>query len=145
MNIELAISLALQAHKGQVDKGGAPYILHPLAVMNRVETIDEKIVAVLHDVVEDTDITLDQLRELGFSQEVVEAIGLLTRSQLDSYEQFVRKTLHNPLSKMVKIADIEENMNIARINQPTEKDYKRLEKYREALKILRREMKPDAN
>lgn len=136
MDIELAISIALEAHKGQKDKGGNPYILHPLAVMNRLETIEEKIVAVLHDVVEDTDVTLSQLRGYGFSEEIVEAVSLLTKSEEDSYEEFIEKTLENRISRSVKIADIKENMKIERIKQPTENDYKRLEKYRNALEIL---------
>lgn len=136
LDIELAISIALEAHKGQKDKGGNPYILHPLAVMNRLETIEEKIVAVLHDVVEDTDVTLSQLRGYGFSEEIVEAVSLLTKSEEDSYEEFIEKTLKSRISRIVKIADIKENMKIDRIKQPTENDYKRLEKYRNALEIL---------
>ena len=136
MNIETAIAIALEAHKGQQDKGGTPYILHPLAVMNQVNTLEEKIAAVLHDVVEDTDVTLDSLREYGFSEEIIEAIRLLTRSKEDSYEDFVRGTLKNNIARNVKIADIKENMKIERIKEPTEKDYQRLEKYRKALDIL---------
>lgn len=137
LDIELAISIALEAHKGQKDKGGNPYILHPLAVMNRLETIEEKIVAVLHDVVEDfTDVTLSQLRGYGFTEEIVEAVSLLTKSEEDSYEEFIEKTLENRISRSVKIADIKENMKIERIKQPTENDYKRLEKYRSALELL---------
>ncbi|MCK6073901.1 HD domain-containing protein [Paenibacillus silvae] len=136
MDIELAISIALEAHKGQLDKGGNPYILHPLAVMNRVETIEEKIVAVLHDVIEDTEVTIEQLRELGFSEEIVKAIGLLTRSKEDSYEQFIEKTTTNRIARNVKIADIQENMNLSRIKNPTEQDYNRLEKYKKAMERL---------
>ncbi|MBB6022260.1 (p)ppGpp synthase/HD superfamily hydrolase [Paenibacillus sp. JGP012] len=136
MDIELAISIALEAHKGQLDKGGKPYILHPLAVMNRVETIEEKVVAVLHDVIEDTEVTIEQLRELGFSEEIVKAIGLLTRSEEDSYEQFIEKTSTNRIARNVKIADIQENMNLSRIKNPTEHDYNRLEKYRKAMERL---------
>ncbi|MGC6588445.1 HD domain-containing protein [Paenibacillus sp. Dod16] len=139
MDIEIAISIALKAHKGQVDKGGNPYILHPLAVMNRVETIEEKIVAVLHDVVEDTEVTIDQLRETGFSEEILEAINLLTRAKEDSYEEFIDKTLKNRIARNVKIADIKENMNLSRIQDPSEQDYIRLEKYKRALERLERQ------
>lgn len=144
MDIEMAISIALkahkgQAHKGQVDKGGNPYILHPLAVMNRVETIEEKIVAVLHDVVEDTEVTIDQLRETGFSEEILEAINLLTKAKEDSYEEFIEKTLKNRIARNVKIADIKENMNLSRIQDPSEQDYMRLEKYKRALERLERQ------
>lgn len=139
MDIEIAISIALKAHKGQVDKGGNPYILHPLAVMNRVETIEEKIVAVLHDVVEDTEVTIDQLRETGFSEEILEAINLLTRAKEDSYEEFIDKTLKNRIARNVKIADIKENMKLSRIQDPSEQDYMRLEKYKKALERLERQ------
>lgn len=139
MDIEVAISIALKAHKGQVDKGGNPYILHPLAVMNRVETIEEKIVAVLHDVVEDTEVTIDQLRETGFSEEILEAIKLLTRAKEDSYEEFIDKTLKNRIARNVKTADIKENMNLSRIQDPLEQDYTRLEKYKRALERLERQ------
>lgn len=139
MDIEVAISIALKAHKGQVDKGGNPYILHPLAVMNRVETIEEKIVAVLHDVVEDTEVTIDQLRETGFTEEILEAINLLTRAKEDSYEEFIDKTLKNRIARNVKIADIKENMNLSRIQDPSEQDYMRIEKYKRALERLERQ------
>lgn len=139
LDIEVAISIALKAHNGQVDKGGNPYILHPLAVMNRVETIEEKIVAVLHDVVEDTEVTIDQLRETGFSEEILEAINLLTRAKEDSYEEFIDKTLKNRIARNVKIADIKENMNLSRIQDPSEQDYMRLEKYKRALERLERQ------
>ncbi|WP_308721962.1 HD domain-containing protein [Paenibacillus polysaccharolyticus] len=139
MDIESAISLALQAHKGQLDKGGQPYILHPLAVMNRVESMEEKIVAVLHDVIEDSEVTLEELRGLGFSEEILTAIQLLTRSTEDSYEEFIEKTTTNRTARNVKIADIKENMNISRIMNPTEEDYNRLEKYRKALERLEHE------
>lgn len=97
LDIELAISIALNAHKGQLDKGGHPYILHPIAVMNRVETIEEKIVAVLHDVIEDSEVTLNHLRDYGFSEEIIDAVSKLTKEE-DSYEEFIRKTLKNPIS-----------------------------------------------
>nr|WP_170312345.1 HD domain-containing protein [Paenibacillus sacheonensis] len=135
-DIERAISIALRAHQGQRDKGGSPYILHPLAVMNRVETMEEKIAAVLHDVVEDTDVTLDQLREYGFSDEITEAVHLLTRSDEDSYEEFIEKTCRNRIARAVKRADILENMDLSRIQDPSERDYKRMEKYRQALERL---------
>ncbi|GGG61312.1 HD domain-containing protein [Paenibacillus radicis (ex Gao et al. 2016)] len=136
MNIETAISIALQAHKGQTDKGGMPYILHPLAVMNRVSAMEEKIAAVLHDVVEDSDVTLEQLRQLGFSAEIVEAVQGLTKQEGESYDAFVARAAANPISKRVKIADIQENMDLSRIKEPSAEDLQRLEKYRAALAQL---------
>ncbi|WP_373876510.1 GTP pyrophosphokinase [Paenibacillus spongiae] len=136
MDIELAISIALHTHKGQRDKGGNPYILHPIAVMNRVGTMEERIVAVLHDVIEDSDVTLQHLREQGFSEEIIEAISLLTKSEDDRYEEFIEKTLSNQIARKVKIADIKVNMDLLRIKEPTQHDYERLEKYRKAIEIL---------
>lgn len=107
--------------------------------MNRVESMEEKIVAVLHDVIEDSEVTLEELRGLGFSEEILTAIQLLTRSTEDSYEEFIEKTTTNRTARNVKIADIKENMNISRIMNPTEEDYNRLEKYRKALERLERE------
>ncbi|MFF2091407.1 HD domain-containing protein [Paenibacillus sp. NPDC058174] len=138
MNIETAISIALQAHKGQTDKGGVPYILHPLAVMNRVSTMEEKIAAVLHDVVEDSDVTLEQLRQLGFSAEIVDAVRVLTKQEGESYDAFVARAAANPIARMVKIADIQENMDLSRIKEPSAVDHQRVEKYRAALERLRR-------
>lgn len=136
MDIERAIAIALKAHQGQYDKGGHPYILHPLAVMNRVHTVEEKMVAVLHDVVEDSDITLEELRQQGFGKPIVDAVELLTKSDGDSYEQFIAKLSGNELARQVKIADIHENKNLSRIPDPTDEDRRRLEKYERALRQL---------
>ncbi|WP_342417116.1 HD domain-containing protein [Paenibacillus sp. FSL R10-2782] len=136
MNIETAIATAAQAHQGQTDKGGQPYIFHPLQVMNRVEHMDEKIVAVLHDVLEDTEVTADQLKEAGFGKHIIEAVEGLTRNEGEEYSDFIRRAKNNPLSRAVKIADIQENMNLDRIPHPTEKDTARIEKYRQALQEL---------
>lgn len=136
MDIEKALKIALNAHEGQKDKGGNPYILHPIAVMNNVETIEEKIVAILHDVVEDTDITLEDLKIDNFSTEVIEAIDNLTRKYDESYNNFIKRCKENELSRKVKIADIKENMDLTRIPTPKEQDFKRLKKYEKALALL---------
>ncbi|WP_020615453.1 HD domain-containing protein [Paenibacillus daejeonensis] len=136
MNIERAIAIALQAHQGQLDKGGHPYILHPLAVMNRVHTLDEKIVAVLHDVVEDSDVTLEELRREGFEEPIIEAVARLTKSEGDSYEKFIARVSTHTLARSVKIADIQENMDLSRIPNPTDEDQRRLDKYERALRLL---------
>ena len=136
MNIERAISMALKAHQGQLDKGGHPYILHPLAVMNRVHTLDEKMVAVLHDVVEDSDVTLEELRREGFEAPIIEAVALLTKLEGESYEQFIDKVSTHTLARQVKIADIQENMDLSRIPNPTDDDRRRLDKYKRALHQL---------
>ncbi|MFW2487982.1 GTP pyrophosphokinase [Clostridium chromiireducens] len=135
--IEKAILIAVNAHKGQVDKGGNPYILHPLRLMFSRKDETEKICAVLHDVIEDTDVTLDYLREQGFSKEVLSALDALTRRNDENYEQFIDRIIENKIACNVKLADLNDNMDISRIKNPTEKDYERLEKYKKAkYKIL---------
>jgi len=113
--LQRAIEIAVEAHKGQTDKSGMPYILHPLRLMFQMKSDNEKIAAVLHDVVEDSDWTLDDLRKENFNNEVIEAVNLLTRDDKDSYDEFVQKAASNPISKAVKIADITDNLDLGRI------------------------------
>lgn len=134
--LELGISVAREAFKGYVDKGGHDYILHPLQVMNSVSDIKEKIVAVLHDIVEDTPITLSKLTELGFDADIVEAVDAITKRQGESYDQYLYRVYINPLARNVKIKDILTNSDLTRIPSPTEKDFKRVEKYNRATSIL---------
>jgi (p)ppGpp synthase/HD superfamily hydrolase len=134
--IEDAISIAAHAHKGQKDKAGAPYLLHPLRMMLRMDTEAAMMAAVLHDVVEDTEWTLERLREAGFSDEVLEAVDCLTHREGESYEQFVERVRTNPIARQIKIADLEDNMNVRRINQLGPKDLERLEKYHRAWRVL---------
>lgn len=136
--LEKAIGLALNAHTGQVDKGGNPYILHPLSVMMRVKNTNGKIVAVLHDVVEDCGVTVSDLQEAGFNSEIVDAVLALTRGENESYMEFVERCAQNNLASEVKIADILENMDLSRIPNPTETDTKRVEKYKKALERLQK-------
>ena len=135
--LERAIAIAATAHAGQVDKGGAPYILHPLKVMLRMTTLEERIVAVLHDVVEDCDISLDDLRKEGFSEEVLTAIQSVTKVPGESYEDFVERAAQNPIGRVVKLADLEENSDLSRIASPSWEDLERIEKYRRAIGRLR--------
>ena len=134
--LERAIEIAVEAHKGQKDKAGNPYILHPLRLMFQMKTDNERMAAVLHDVVEDSDWTLDDLRKENFYNEVIDAVNLLTRDDNDSYEEFVQKAASNPISKAVKIADITDNLDLSRISKMTEKDVDRVKKYQRVLKIL---------
>lgn len=131
--LERAIAIAATAHAGQVDKGGAPYILHPLKVMLRMTTLEERIVAVLHDVVEDCAISLDDLRKEGFSEEVLSAIESVTKVPGESYEDFVERAAQNPIGRVVKLADLEENSDLSRIASPSWEDLERIEKYRRAI------------
>jgi (p)ppGpp synthase/HD superfamily hydrolase len=136
--LERAISFAANVHAGQVDKAGAPYILHPLRVMLSVHSTEQRIAAVLHDVVEDCRITFDQLRNEGFSEVVVTAIAALTRREGESYEVFVERAARNPIAHAVKLADLRDNMDLTRIASPSEHDHERLAKYQRAVAILER-------
>lgn len=136
-DLERAIAIAVEAHRGQVDKVGAPYILHPLRVMFAVEGDDAKIAAVLHDVVEDTRVTLDDLRREGFSEPILAALALLTHGPDDPYETYIEQLKSNPLARAVKKKDLEDNMDIRRIDAPREHDFQRCIKYRKAWDVLR--------
>ena len=134
--LEKAISIAALAHAGQKDKAGQPYILHPISVMIRVESDSERIAAVLHDVVEDTPVTFEDLRAEGFTEEVVAAVEALTKSDGESRLDAAKRAAKNPIALRVKLADNAENMNMSRIPQPTEKDMKRLEEYKAVREYL---------
>ena len=137
--LERAIVIAAKAHEGKVDKAGAPYILHPLRVMLKMETSEERIVAVLHDVVEDCDdMSLEHLRGEGFSEAVIEAVDAVTmRLGEEDYEGFVHRAALNPIGRRVKLADLEDNSDLSRMSSPTDKDYERLVKYQQAIESIR--------
>ncbi len=143
--LEKAILIAVKAHQGQVDKAGKPYILHPLRLMLSLNNDTQRICAVLHDVIEDTDITLDCLRNEGFSEEILSAIDALSRRKSESYEQFIGRIINNKIACYVKLADLRDNMDLSRIDNPTEKDYQRTEKYREAAKRIHNALKAEGN
>lgn len=134
--LERAIAIAAAAHAGQVDKGGESYILHPLRVMLRMHSASERIVAVLHDVVEDSEVTLELLEAEGFSQEILSAVDALTKRRGESRSNAARRAKHDPIARAVKLADNAENMDLSRIAAPTEHDYARLEQYRVVRAIL---------
>ena len=134
--LERAISLAAQAHSGQVDKAGQPYILHPLRVMLRVSTEEERIAAILHDVVEDTSVTLEQLAEEGFSPTVVAAVEALTKLPSESRMEAAARAAENRVARTVKLADNAENMDLSRIANPTEKDLARIQEYERVRALL---------
>lgn len=132
-----AIKIATKAHEGQVDKAGQPYIGHPLRVMAMGTTEEEKIVGVLHDVVEDSDWTFERLTAEGFSSEVVDALQCVTKlSESEPYDKFIQRVKANPLAVKVKINDLTDNMDIRRLAYISEKDVKRLRKYLKAYKQL---------
>lgn len=135
--LERAIAIAAEAHAGQTDKGGEAYVLHPLRVMLRLTGEPDRIAGVLHDVVEDTDWTLNRLRAEGFSDAVVRAVDHLTRRDGETYEAFVLRASDDPVAARVKVADLEENMDLGRIPEPLPKDRARRERYERALAALR--------
>jgi (p)ppGpp synthase/HD superfamily hydrolase len=133
---EKAISIALRAHKGKKDKGGNPYILHPLRIMVSMDTLEEKIVAVLHDVIEDSDISIEYLTKLKFPESIINAIALLSKTKNQDYNDYINSIKKNKLATKIKIADLEDNMNLSRLKSITEKDKKRLVKYKTAYNNL---------
>lgn len=137
MNLEKAILIAFESHKDQKDRYGAPYLEHVTRVMNAGKTDDEKIVGVLHDVVEDTDWTFEQLEQEGFSKHLVEAIRCLSKTSEDEdYEEFIERVKTNPLAIKVKLYDLTDNMDIKRMPEVKEKDIERMNNYLKAYKML---------
>lgn len=131
-----AIEIANEVHKEQTDKGGTNYIEHPMRVSRDCKTIDAKIVAILHDTIEDGDITPHYLLDIGFSQDIVDAIISVTKKQKENYVDFILRAKNNPIGREVKIWAIIDNMDLSRLKRVTSKDITRLTKYREALKVL---------
>ena len=134
--LERAIEIAARTHAGQLDKGGAPYILHPLRVMLRVAPGAQQIVAVLHDVVEDSEVTFEELEREGFSAEVISGLRAVTKIEGESYEDFVARAALDPVGKAVKLADLMENSDLSRIAEPSQKDLERVAKYGRAIQYL---------
>jgi (p)ppGpp synthase/HD superfamily hydrolase len=134
--LERAIEIAARSHAGQVDKAGQPYILHPLRLMLAVTAPEERIAAVLHDVVEDTPVTLDDLAAAGFSRDVLTAVEALTKLEGESRIAAAQRAAQNPIARVVKLADVADNMDLNRISVPTEKDFVRLREYEQVQQIL---------
>jgi len=134
--IEKAIEIAANAHAGKTDKAGAPYIFHPIRVMLAVSDPLEKMVAILHDVVEDTKITLEDLKSAGFPFVVLDAVESLTKTKGESRLAAAARALKNPIAKVVKLADVKDNMDLSRISNPSQEDFNRLEEYKQVLALL---------
>jgi (p)ppGpp synthase/HD superfamily hydrolase len=135
--LERAVAIAAEAHAGQVDKAGSPYLLHPLRMMLSVGAREAQIVAVLHDVCEDCPgWTLDRLRSEGFSEDILAAIDAVTKREGEGYFDFVRRAAADPIARSVKLADLRDNCDLARIASPTEADLRRIEKYRQAIALI---------
>ena len=138
MNLERAIEIAQEAHKGVKDKRGHDYIHHPIRVMHAMSNDQEKIVAILHDVAEDSDWTFDRLKEEGFEDSAIESLRCVTKySEEEDYQEFIKRAATNKIATKVKIADIEDNLDLSRLGTLTEKDLTRIEKYKKALKYLK--------
>lgn len=133
--IEDALALATKAHEGQTDRAGNAYIQHPITVASFVETEKEKILALLHDTVEDTDVTNEQVRE-QFGDEIADALALLTHDKSEPYMDYIEKLSKNPLATAVKLADLKHNMDMSRLPEVTEKDIERQKKYEKAKQLL---------
>ncbi|MEN1729275.1 MAG: HD domain-containing protein [Pseudomonadota bacterium] len=143
--LERAIEIAARAHAGQVDKAGQPYILHPIHVMLRVKSEEERIAAVLHDVVEDCEVTMEDLQREGFTAAVLEAVDALTKLDGETRIEAARRAVVNEIARVVKLADNAENMDMRRIPNPGPKDFDRLEQYRQVRSILLGEVSPFSN
>lgn len=138
-NTKRAIKLAYEAHAGQTDKSGLPYIHHPLHLAEQMQDESTTILALLHDVVEDTQYSIEDIEAMGFDREITDALRLMTHDQRVPYMEYVEKLKKNPLARTVKLADLRHNSDISRLNEVTEKDLKRIEKYRAAIELLERE------
>ena len=131
-----ALKLCFEAHKDQVDKSGMPYVFHPFHLAEQMQTEETVAVALLHDVVEDTDYTLDDLKAMGFPDSVISALALLTHDDSEPYMDYVARIKNDPVAKAVKLADLRHNSDLSRLDEVDEKARKRVLKYAEAIKLL---------
>ena len=134
---KMAMKICYEAHKNQVDKNGIPYIFHPVHLAEQMTTEDEICVALLHDVVEDSDYKMSDLKMAGFNENILAALRLLTHDKSVPYMDYIASIKTNPLAAKVKLADLEHNSDLNRLDKITEKDLKRAEKYKKAQKILK--------
>lgn len=131
-----ALKLCFEAHKNQTDKSGMPYVFHPFHLAEQMKDEDTTIAALLHDVVEDTDYTVADLKQMGFSPNVIEALELLTHNDDTPYMEYVAKIKNSPIARAVKLADLEHNSDLSRLDTIDEKVLKRKEKYSQAIRLL---------
>nr|AFK29749.1 hypothetical protein [uncultured bacterium] len=135
-----AMRISYEAHKGQYDRGGIPYVFHPFSVANKMDDEESTILALLHDVIEDTDTTISDLRSEGISESILEALQLLTKGKSEDYFHYIDRLKNNPLAIKVKLADLEHNSKTSRLSSVGIADKNRLEKYKKARKILLTEL-----
>lgn len=134
-----AMKLCFEAHKEQIDKSGLPYVFHPFYLAEQMKDEDTTIVALLHDLIEDTDHTLEELRALGFGEYIIEAIALMTHDDNVPYMEYVAAIKSNPIAKEVKLADLRHNSDMTRLETVTPRDIERAEKYARAIALLESE------
>ena len=142
--LEIALQIALDAHRGQVDKAGRPYILHPLRVMASMRTDDERAVALLHDVIEDGEYDVARLVDAGIPLHVTQAVECLSKRDGEDYPAFIARVIENPLAARVKQADIADNIDVLRLEQLSEQDLQRVAKYHQAWRQLDEDFQADA-
>lgn len=135
-NIKKALNIAYNKHNNQFDKGNTPYIFHPIHVAEQMDDENSIIVALLHDVIEDTNTSLEEIKKNGFNDEIIEALNLLTHKDNLDYFEYIKKISNNKLARKVKIADIKHNMDLTRLNEVTHEDKNRYEKYKKCLEYL---------
>lgn len=136
--VDIALSIATQAHEGQLDKAGIEYIKHPIYVANQVKSEKEKAVALLHDVLEDSPVSAEELLIAGLPEEVVTAVKVLTKKPMQNYQAYLETVKKNSLARVVKLADLKHNSDLSRLTSITEKDRERLKKYKNAIDFLSR-------
>lgn len=134
--LELALSIATKAHRGQFDKAGIDYIEHPIFVASQVDSEEEKAVALLHDVIEDSSVTAEELLNAGLPETVVTAVQILSKKKGQDYQTYLKTVKSNPLARAVKLADLKHNSDLLRLETITNKDLERLEKYKKAIDYL---------
>ena len=136
--VDLASSIARKAHEGQLDKAGVDYIEHPIYVASQVDTEEEKAVALLHDVIEDSPVSAEGLLQAGLPETVVTAVQVLTKKKEQDYQTYLETVKKNSLARVVKLADLKHNSDLSRLSSITEKDRERLKKYKKAIDFLSR-------
>ena len=134
--VDLALSIARKAHEGQLDKAGVDYIEHPIYVASQVDTEEEKAVALLHDVIEDSPVSAEELLQAGLPETVVTAVQVLTKKKEQDYQTYLETVKKNPLARVVKLADLKHNSDLSRLTSITKKDRERLRKYKKAIDFL---------
>ena len=134
--VDLALSIARKAHEGQLDKAGVDYIEHPIYVASQVDTEEEKAVALLHDVIEDSLVSAEELLQAGLPETVVTAVQILSKKKGQDYQTYLENVKSNPLASVVKLADLKHNSDLSRLSSVTDKDLERFEKYKKAIDYL---------